>query len=69
MSEFKTTMQAEIRVPQAGFTLDDLKSHMRSAKVPLDARLKPAVVRDAYPDERDPNEGSTEVAFIAEWVW
>lgn len=61
---FSTIHSAEIRVPQDGFTVDDLKTHMRRSKVPLDARLKPVVVGNAM----DPSDSDDEVRFKAEWA-
>lgn len=59
---FKTTHSAEIGLPREGFTLADLKDHMRKTKVPADSRLRPAIVRDSMDPEADP-----EVRFVAEW--
>lgn len=64
---FSTTLSAEIRVPQSGFRLDDLKQHMRASRIPLDALLKPAIVRDV-PDPEHPNiTTDAEFRLIAEW--
>ena len=75
MGQFKTAMQAEVRVPQEGFTQEELKQHLKDTKIPANAKLRPAIVKvvnpsDAYdsqfhPDQPVPEE--TEVAFIAEW--
>ena len=67
MGQFKTTHTAEIRVPQEGFTLDDLKAHMRKSKVPVDSRLKPAIVKTIVDPEQGGWEGD-EIAFEAEWI-
>jgi hypothetical protein len=61
-STFRSVLSAEISVPDEGFTLDDLKAHMRAQKIPTDARLKPAVVGNAM----DPG-ADDEVRFRAEW--
>ena len=70
-SQFKTHMQATVRVPQDGFTVDELKAHLRASKIPADARLLPTTVKDVTPgyhDDRDPGEVSTQIGFIAEWT-
>ena len=61
-------MQAEIRVPQEGFTLDDLKTHMRDSKIPLSATLRPAIVTPvSYANDDQPDDVHGEVAFLTEW--
>lgn len=71
MSGFATAMQATIRVPQDGFTVDDLRAHLRASKIPADARLIPTNVRevDIEGDPHNPDFRSTveEVGFIVEW--
>lgn len=59
---FQTTHSAEISVPQEGFTLADLQTHMRASKIPTGARLRPAIVGNAM----DPTDDS-EVRLRAEW--
>lgn len=64
---FSTTLSAEIRVPQSGFTLDELKQHMRTSRIPLDASLRPAIVRNV-PDPEHPNiTTDEEFRLVAEW--
>lgn len=67
MSEFSTTLSAEIRVPQQGFTLEELKAHMRHTKVPADALLVPALVRDVADPEHPDVTTDAEFRFRAEW--
>lgn len=57
---FRTTMQAEIRLLDDGFTLDSLKAHMKASRIPLDARLCPEVAEDAQP-------GRDTVTLVAQW--
>lgn len=61
---FSTAHSALIKVPQDGFTLDDLKVHMRKTKVPAGARLTPTLVGNAMEDVGT----NDEFAFKAEWV-
>lgn len=74
MSGFTTAMQATIRVPQDGFTVDDLKAHLRASKIPADARLIPTNVREVDPEpgyqtgDAIVRSEHTEVGFIAEWI-
>lgn len=57
---FRTTMQAEIRLLDDGFTLDSLKAHMKASRIPLDARLCPEVGEDGPP-------GRDTVSLVAQW--
>lgn len=78
MNVFSTTMQATVRVPQDGFTQDELKAHLRASKIPADARLIPTIVREVDISESTyearlreglgEEKGQTEVAFLAEWT-
>jgi hypothetical protein len=73
MGQFRTSMQATVRVPQEGFTVEDLKKHLRESRIPNGARLRPTVVQDVDVEapgavaldrpKRDP-----EVGFVAEWA-
>lgn len=62
MAEFPTILSAEIRVPEEGFTPDELRAHLRSQKIPTDAKVKPVVVGNAM----DPSD-DREVRFRVEW--
>lgn len=61
--QFHSTMTAEIRLPESGFVVEDLKAHMKAQKIPLDARLKPVLVGNAM----NPN-ADDEVRLEAEWT-
>lgn len=72
MSGFKTEMEATVRVPQEGFSLDDLKAHLRTSRIPLDCRLVPTTVRDLNVEgdlHEEQTPGYTEtIGFIAKWA-
>lgn len=60
---FPTILKAEIALPEEGFSLDDLKTHLRGQRVPTDVKLKPVLVGNAMdPDSAD------EVRLVAEWT-
>jgi hypothetical protein len=59
----RTTHQAEIEVPQEGFSLDELKEHCRKTKVPATAKLRPAIVQPGMSSDVE----DAEVRFLAEW--
>lgn len=68
MGKFPTQMSAEIQIPEDGFTVDDLRSHMRSAKIPMDSRLSPAVVRDVPDPERPHVTTDQQFRLVAKWM-
>jgi hypothetical protein len=76
MTRFSTQMEATVKVPQEGFSLDDLKAHLRASKIPVDARLVPTTVKEVDPSDlydsqftpSEPVPERTEIGFIAKWT-
>lgn len=61
---FSMSHEARIRVPQDGFTLEDLQAYARRQKVPKGAKWTPTLMGNAM----DPVGTNDEIAFVVEWV-